>query len=760
MTRFLSILVLLVISHSAIYGQSKIDILKFKLDTIQNDTIKASLLRSLARKYSKKNSDSAMFYLMQSLALSQKIEDKDSEARTLRFIGIQQKMKGDTDSALVSFKRSLALHKANNNEKEVAFVYNNIGIVYKNLGRYEEAIQEYIKALKIFDKINNNYGIALVYNNIGIVHKNQKNLDLAIEYYYKALEINKTDSQLNSMASNYNNIGTMLMRLNLKDSALICYKQAKKIREIDNDQLGIADSYSHIGNYYNDIEQWDKALEYYSKAIPILEKNNYGISLLYAYYNYAQTKYELGLGDKKSSVLLHEAEEYALKSLEMAKAANYLVGQSNDYRLLSKIYSQQEKYKKALTFYHKYFLLNDSLFNLDRSQKMATAEARYNSEKKQLEIDKLESQQALDIEKMARQEAENKKQKILKYVFLIGAIFLVVFVLYVLRNLNNKKAANQILNTQKEEIEEQNEELNQFIEEITTQKEELEIQRDRVEQQKEELEEVNLDISNSIEYAKKIQRSILPSSVILKRYISDSFIFFKPRDVVSGDFYWWAKIEDQLVITAADSTGHGVPGAFMSMLGVSFLREIVLKEYITHPGVILRKMRKEIINALRQKQELQKHDFSANKDGMDMALISLNLNTNLLQYAGANNPIYIITKDERPIANYTEVLGLKGFYEIKPDKMPISIYDKMDRFKTHEIQLAKGDQIYLFSDGYADQFGGPRGKKLKYKPFKKLLYDNSKFSSEEQKESLFNTFMDWKGSEEQVDDVVVLGIKI
>ena len=315
----------------------------------------------------------------------------------------------------------------------------------------------------------------------------------------------------------------------------------------------------------------------------------------------------------------------------------------------------------------------------------------------------------------------------------------------------------QEISLQKSEIEEKNDELNQLIDEVVT-------QRDKIEKQKEIVEEIHHEVSQSIDYATRLQRSILPSTNILSENLSDFFVLFKPKDKVSGDFYWWANMENKTIITAADCTGHGVPGAFMSMLGVSFLREIVTKEYITHTGVILRKLRKEIIKALKQKGEVGEQ-----KDGMDISIISIDHKTNKVQFSGAYNPLYIIT--DRKLEGFTNIDDLvrsgecKGddlFYEIKADKMPIAIYLRMDKFKTQEIQLQKGDKLYMFSDGYADQFGGPtpNGKKFKAKAFKRLLFENACKPMEEQKEILNTTYEKWKGDFEQVDDVVIIGIKL
>jgi len=216
---------------------------------------------------------------------------------------------------------------------------------------------------------------------------------------------------------------------------------------------------------------------------------------------------------------------------------------------------------------------------------------------------------------------------------------------------------------------------------------------------------------------------------------------FMPKQRVSGDFYWWTQVEDHVVITAADCTGHGVPGAFMSMLGVSMLREIVSKEYISHPGVILRRLRKEVMHALKQTGA-----FGEQKDGMDMALVSINVETLECQYAGANNPIYLVREG---------VLT-----EYRADRMPIAIHQNMAKFTTHEIQLQKGDRLYLFSDGYVDQFGGPEGKKFKFTRFRQMLVDNAGLPMKKQKQVLESTFLEWKGEREQVDDIVVLGLEV
>ncbi len=299
--------------------------------------------------------------------------------------------------------------------------------------------------------------------------------------------------------------------------------------------------------------------------------------------------------------------------------------------------------------------------------------------------------------------------------------------------------------------------------EIYLQKEELKAQMDIVFQQKQKIETIHLDLSDSIDYASLIQNSILSDEKILQKNIANHFLFFKPKDKVSGDFYWWCNLKNETVISAADCTGHGVPGAFMSMLGISFLKEIVEKEKIKTPAKILNSLRNYIIEALKQDSVLNDQ-----KDGMDMSIIVINHETNTLQFSGANNPIYVIKNEqitqihERIKLSETNITNesSKFLYEIKADKMPIAIYSKMGNFTNIEINVQKGDQIYLFSDGFADQFGGENKKKFRYQPFKKILINNSHKPMNEINKELQKAFYEWKGNLDQIDDIVIIGIQI
>ncbi len=265
-----------------------------------------------------------------------------------------------------------------------------------------------------------------------------------------------------------------------------------------------------------------------------------------------------------------------------------------------------------------------------------------------------------------------------------------------------------------------------------------------------ELEKQNKNILASIEYAKLIQKAVLPDENILNHFLPENFIFYQPRDIVSGDFYWVRQVENQIFVCVADCTGHGVPGAFMSMLGIAYLNEIVFNYKAPEPISA-----DAILNILRQriKQSLQQNrDSDTVSDGMDLALCIINLDDKTMQYAGANNPLFLIRYNSQ-ITHY-ELIAYK------PDKMPISYYIKEVPFVNNTIELKSNDIIYLFSDGYLDQFGGEQKRKFLIKNFKELLLSICHLPMQAQKNILIETFENWKGNFKQVDDVLVFGFKI
>jgi len=306
-------------------------------------------------------------------------------------------------------------------------------------------------------------------------------------------------------------------------------------------------------------------------------------------------------------------------------------------------------------------------------------------------------------EKIVLQAEAIQTQKIIILAAALALLLVFGLVYFVWRNYQNKKRANILLQAQKDQIAYQKQ-----------------------------------HITDSIEYAKMIQTAILPSMELFSHRL-EHFVLFKPRDIVSGDFYWAEEIDGKYLIVTADCTGHGVPGAFMSMLGISMLNEIIISKAISRPDLILNQLRDKIIEALKQEAG------SILKDGMDMTICLFDLNTGQLQFSGANNPLYVVSE------------GLLS--QIKGDKMPVAIHELMEPFTLHQLELKQGDTFYTFSDGFADQFGGPERKKFLAKNFRNLLLSIQSLSMIEQRNRLDEVFTDYRKEVEQIDDVVVIGVK-
>jgi serine phosphatase RsbU (regulator of sigma subunit) len=317
----------------------------------------------------------------------------------------------------------------------------------------------------------------------------------------------------------------------------------------------------------------------------------------------------------------------------------------------------------------------------------------------------------------------------------------------------NEKLKDKVNRELEQKVQERTREIMEQKEEIEAQRDEIQLQRDVVTAQKQE-------IMDSIGYAKRIQNAVLPHREYLDEVMPDYFVLFRPRDVVSGDFYWVREVKNYLVVVAADCTGHGVPGAFMSMLGVSLLNEIVGKSRFDSPGEILNRLRKKIKETLTQEGKAHEQ-----KDGMDMALVILDKESMELQYAGAYNPLYIFrTKDgqqgtlqDHPVTMENDLFQL---FELKADRQPISIHEIETDFSTRTVRLQKGDTLYAFSDGYVDQRGGPRQKKFLSKNFKRFLLEIQPLTMQEQEETVADTLDDWMREIEQVDDILVMGIRV
>ena len=647
--------------------------------------------------------------------------------------------------AIDTFK--VALRKAINikDSLNIATNYSNIAIAYSYLADNENCLKYNILASKIFYNIDY-YNYLVIMSNMGSLYLGLENLDKAEDCFN--IVINSADSvKLHNfyLLTLYINSGILYEKKKEYNKAKIFYDRALKIALETGDIKNEILVYLNLVSLNVEKNIYQEALTYGHKALKLANKLN--------------SKEYIASSNKKIGYVYNRMKKYkqAVNHLKIASniylETGYLLYILDVYDELIIAYNGLHDYENAFLYSQQFIIYNDSINSIETKKSLDLLNTKYETEKKEKQI--IQQQADLKTSKLEteKEKAEKEKQETQRNMFIVALGLMIIFAVFVFRSYKQKKKANILLAEQKEEISEANEELNQQNEEITAQRDEIETQRDLVLKQKEKIEEIHHEISESINYATRLQGAILPEEKILEKHLSEHFLLFNPKDKVSGDFYWWEHIQNHTIISAADCTGHGVPGAFMSMLGSSFLREIVKKKNTTNTGTILNELRLEVIKSLKQKGEIGEQ-----KDGMDMAIISINHETNVVQFSGANNPLYILANNE--LADLQPLDGFENFYEIKPDKMPIAIYEKMDNFSVHEIQLEKGDVLYMFSDGYADQFGGPKGKKFKYKPFKRLLSENRDKPMNEQQELLNNAFETWRGDLEQIDDVIVLGVKI
>jgi len=660
--------------------------------------------------------DSLLSELKDSLKLSGETGERELEAEYLDRIGIlfrdQQKYEESLDYSL----KALDIYKELNDSVNTAFLMFRIGNIYKFRSEYEKALEYYQGCLKIKEGLKDTLGMAKSFIGIGNVFINWGDIPKALESYRKTKEYSELIGYKHGVASALIGTGNCYYNNGELDKGIESHKQALVIeREVDNTE-GIALCLLNIANGYQVNNKYKEALKYYEEALEIVTKLNNKIRINLILNLMGSLHKEL----KNYS----EAVEYYNKSLKVAEEISYNKVIIQNYSDLSELYEETGDYIKAIAYQKKYTSLKDSLFNEEKHKQIAELQTKYETEKKEKEIE-------LKNIALAKRDEEIKRKNIQRNTLTGGVAVLILLALLIFRGYRQKKKANILLAEKNEEIE--------------AQRDEIRAQRDLATQQRDIISEQKQEITDSIHYAYRIQTAAIPSHEEVSRILKDYFILYKPRDIVSGDFYWIGKNNDKIIIIAADCTGHGVPGAFMSMLGIAFLNEIINKEDITSPDKILNALRDHIIESLKQ------HGREGDtKDGMDVAAVTIDTSSNKISFAGANNPLYII----RSADNNHELIEIKG------DKMPVAIHEQMQPFKENEILLMPDDSLYIFSDGFADQFGGPKGKKFKYKPFKKLLLENRGKSMKEQKEIMENAFNTWKGDQEQVDDVLIMGIKI
>ncbi|MEO8760188.1 MAG: tetratricopeptide repeat protein [Bacteroidia bacterium] len=671
------------------------------------DTVRLKTLQIIAERYKNNNPDTAIILSENIIKLAAKTDVKKTKLFTsiaFNLIGRCYINKGDYTQASEYILKALEICKEIENKSGIGYCYTNMANIYGIQSNYPKALEFSLKALQLLEEIGDKNGAANCYNNIGNIYADQFNYDKALTYYLKALHVRENISNKKGIASSYANLGSLYINMAAAGSNKMTYHKALDyflraivLKEEIGDKQGIGNCYGNIGSIYLATSDYKKALEYFSKSLSIRQQigDNQGINSCYISFSDLYNKYE----DYKKSIL------YCDSTLTIAKEIGNIANERLAYQNLAEANNKLGNYKQAYENEVLFKQLTDSIFNTDNSKQLGDLKTQFEVDKKEAELKvKAEAEKAINNEEKKRQQFT---------IYAVAGVLLIVFIFSVF-------LFRRFKITQK-------------------QKHIIGLQKDEVLRQKHIVEEHQREIIDSITYAKRLQQAILPSNDEIKKYLPDTFIYYKPKDIVAGDFYWMEHLDNLTFMAAADSTGHGVPGAMVSVVCSNALNR-ALKEFgLRDTGKILDKTRELVLETFEKSGENI-------KDGMDISLIRIETSTLNLQWSGANNALLYIANNE--------------LTEVKADKQPIGQTDNPKPFTTHILQLERGDIIYLMTDGYPDQFGGDKGKKYKYKQLEVNLLTNSHKSLIEQKDLLARSFETWKGNLEQVDDVTIIGIKL
>ena len=730
------------------------------------------------------NPDSAFYYADSLENWAVKLDLSKQVARAKMIKGVVKLFTGKTGEAENYLNESVNIASSIQDFETLAFATSNLGAVAYSKGNYGEAIDFFRKTTHAYES-NGDYTLAVgVYNNIGSVHSELGNLDSSIYYFNESLRLSEMSDDLKGKSAALLNLGTTYKNMGDLQRAMENYDlNIRIIEEIEGPSISMVTSLQQKGILYFTMSDYDSAKKQFKEALEIAQKISYkegeakalsDLSSVYKALGEDETVYnllnkavgiQLDIGDKKGLITSYNAlaafyidkqehndvidEEqidsiinYASKSLTIAREignkrgeieamislaqgfrfkgelnealdlvldARKMVTKIEDkviskrlYLITSFIYRDKGLYKQAYDYFINHIKIKEELDSEENQKAMMrlTFQSEYD---KQKAIDQAEFD--LEIQKrdeLARKERE-KRNLILLFVILI-VLVVSIFSVFLYRRYK-----------------------------LTLK------QKSIIEQQKEVVEEKQQEVLDSITYAKRIQDAILPSNELVSRVLKNGFVYFNPKDIVSGDFYWMEELDGKFYIAAADCTGHGVPGAMVSVVCSNALSKALLEERQLETGKLLDRTRELVVARFAKSKEKV-------KDGMDISLFMLDQENNTLEWAGANNPLWIIRGNEVLVT--------------KPNKQPIGLVDNPEPFTTHRIEFQKGDIIYVFSDGFQDQFGGKRGKKFKPANLKKLLLSLRDEKMEKQLEKIDKAFLEWKGELEQLDDVCVIGVRL
>jgi len=730
---------LIILLEPNIVGTEKADSLA---NIIKQQCIKQNYLKGIAlsiryqgiKLFNKGDFRSSISLFLKSLNLFEGINDSSGIISTTQSLSSSYFNTGKQDSAIMLCNKVIKSYKYRNELNKVAACYNTLGGIYWAKGDFSSSADAFYKSLDYKVKLNDSLGIANTYNNIGILFDSQQKLTEALEMYNKSLEIYKKKASKRGIGRAYNNIAVVLKNLNKYGEAV---EMLLKSLEIDK-QLGNIDdqgkTMNNIGQLYLKMNDPQSAITYFNNALVIFTKNNNENGKTASFLNLGHAYLKLGETGK--------ALNYFNRSLSMAQAIKSVEFIKESYENLYKLYKSIGNVGKALQYHELYSNLNDSLRSIDNLNKLDELKIKYETERKETENILLSKDNLIQNMEIAKQKSVNWFLILVSSLLFI-LLCLISFGLFTFRRDNhNLLLKNTEINQQKEEIEAQRDQLELLNSTLNNQNEEILAQRDQIEIKNRIISASNLRLTENIEYASRIQMALLPDIEILHNYFADQFIIYNPKDIVSGDFYWVWPHENKIYFSVADCTGHGVSGAFMSILAYNYLKDSIITKGLTNPNEIISFIENEVENNLYR--NINRHEM---KDGLDIILCCFDKKESTLEYSGAHSSFIHISNN---------VLTTH-----KTDRYSIgSRVNENINFTNHKIFLNQGDKLIFYTDGYIDQLDTSRKRKIGNNLFKSLIENTQDLAMAEQKKRIEKFFNEWKGNYEQIDDVLIWSLKV
>lgn len=687
------------------------------------------------------NYDSALTLYNQSHAMALETGDKELIAQSSNTLGALYYSVNRLNEAFDSYTKAAELFKQLGDNRSLAMALSNIGLIYQNQSLNQAAIAIYIDALKVFETQGDKRGIAATSSNIGKLFILEEDFTKALEYVEKAYHIDLSLGNKKDQAASLLNMGTCYTHLGRRGDAMTAFEKSLDLYSQLNDKHGIALVNTNLGTLYTQIKEYKNGIEAYSSALEFFKRNGnkdlHTQSVLGLAQLYLQAK------DLKKGIL------YATQGLTLAKKQKDLRSEEKALELLSRLHYNSGKTKLAWEYQNRYIQVHNQIFNQERQESISKLEALYQFDKQSRELENLKQQTQSQFAEIQNQQLLLEHKSIIAKATTIVTILASLVALLAIGFTIRARMLNQRLKMHMGEINQKSEEITAQRDEIEAQRHEIETQRDNIIDQKEKIEKLFKQQTESIMYAKQIQDSLLPDKDALRTYLGDFFLLFKPKDIVSGDFYWTSPVGENIAFAVADCTGHGVPGAMLVMLSSSLIDELIGNRIDIDPGKLLTEMRSYIIMSLWQRGTVGEQT-----GGLDAAFCIVDPKTLVLRFAGANQNLLIMrpTNDDLGIAFMP--------IEVKGNKMSLAMSPRMADFDTITVQLQPGDRLYITTDGFTDQIGGPHYRKYSRRRFSDVIKNICHLPMDVQQNILEESLADWQQDFQQVDDITVLGIRV